>query len=123
MREIKFRAWDKTTHKNGIMISWDTLKKFKLEDIFVILSEVELMQFTGQLDKNGTDIYVGDIVKYQGGDIESGTAEVKNFGNANNLIFEWIKQDTPNPSIFTSMIYFGCSEELEVIGNIHEAAQ
>lgn len=119
----KFRAWDRTTHEDGVMVPWKDLKEFSCEIIFMNLSEVVLMQFTGQLDKNGSEIYEGDIIKYQGGDIESGTALVKYFGSANNLVFDWIEQSTPIPDMFTAMLYFGCSDELEIIGNKFENSE
>ncbi len=57
MREIKFRAWDK-------------YKKFMYEIgrlDFPINSpdyeNIEIMQFTGLLDKNGKEIYEGDIIR------------------------------------------------------------
>lgn len=69
MRDIKFRAWDYDTN---IMIYPDS----KLETIFCFdsvglsvyqgngseLSSFELMQYTGLKDKNGVEIYEGDII-------------------------------------------------------------
>ena len=52
-REIKFRAWNKA---GKIMLNWDTIK-YQLNN-----QHFELMQFTGLHDKNGKEIYEGDIV-------------------------------------------------------------
>ena len=66
MREIKFRAWDKNTK---IMIPWDHLVKsrisfrtFRCALVSENSDNIELMQYTGLKDKNGIEIYEGDIL-------------------------------------------------------------
>ena len=67
MREIKFRAWD--TEKNK-MVKVDTIDFYNgnVNDVDFYNQEIHfgystvLMQYTGLKDKNGTEIYEGDIL-------------------------------------------------------------
>jgi uncharacterized phage protein (TIGR01671 family) len=66
MREIKFRAWDK---EEGIMLTWykwaDEIKDAIPYDAGDEWTErCILMQYTGLKDKNGKEIYEGDIYRY-----------------------------------------------------------
>ncbi|MCK5016411.1 MAG: hypothetical protein KAS32_04990 [Candidatus Peribacteraceae bacterium] len=65
MREIKFRAWDKVGKwmiKVG-GIDWNKHNMFRPEpnDYSYNLDSVILMQYTGLKDKNGVEIYEGDL--------------------------------------------------------------
>ena len=56
MREIKFRAWDKLTTKM-YGVEFINFADFRDKEGSTIL-----MQYTGLKDKNGKEIYEGDIV-------------------------------------------------------------
>lgn len=102
MREIKFRAWYKSMRYS------DRYKP--ISDFFAVhvdAGDEKIMQFTGLLDKNGKEIYEGDIVqrgiivfhngKFQGNYYESG----------GGLAETW-EDDLYN------------ERGIEVLGNIHE---
>lgn len=111
MREIKFRAWNKITNHFS-----DFTNEHKIGDINSNGLMV-FMQYTGLKDKNGVEIYEGDICRCWGGCEFNGYHEY-------NKIYEVKWQG----SGFEMMIndcgygwnYSNGFEYIKVIGNIYE---
>lgn len=64
MREIKFRVWDKLNKEmNNIeFINFQERRAYKNDVSYLNFNDTELMQYTGLNDKNGKEIYEGDIL-------------------------------------------------------------
>jgi uncharacterized phage protein (TIGR01671 family) len=119
MRPIKFRAWNK---KHNIMVSWEQMKVDNTVTIcFGSVDSIrELMQFTGLKDKNGKEIYEGDII----GDNENNevVGEIVFYENSWRIQYD-------NLNVIGNLVdYVNLADEpdyfedvdVEVIGNIYE---
>lgn len=121
MRDIKFRAWN-----DGVMVYDVHLNCFgeRLADTTQII-----MQYTGLHDRNGKEIYEGDIVKFSN-EIDEVYEEigVVDFDLSECGYKATYKTKEYNDSmgyyVRTNCIYLIDSEEYEcayeVVGNIHE---
>lgn len=129
MREIKFRAWISNQNR---MVGWegdDCVSYFLREMIFD--NNVILMQFTGLLDKNGKEIYEGDIVKWNNEKDSVKWGEYNDYEYVEGLEC-WVvgrcwKENNGTPLsclVKSGGVSYGRGEStsngVEVIGNIHE---
>ena len=76
MREIKFRVWDKELKEMCSVTDiqlWINYVHYSQKDGDIgkgnYPADVILMQYTGLKDKNGKEIYEGDILRYSNGEI------------------------------------------------------
>jgi len=83
---------------------------------------IELMQFTGLKDKNGKEIYEGDIVRYDLGDREAELEGEENRYDYAQIVFYNGQFLTLNHDGATlgEIVCFGQKNQWEVIGNIYE---
>lgn len=79
MREIKFRAWDGQKmmmgEDSGTALYMDFLAWYES-----LSEEVVLMQYTGLKDKNGKEIYFGDILQTSSDDPETDMWKPEDWG-------------------------------------------
>jgi len=118
MRQNKFRIWDKI-YKSMFQVS-DISWACDGSIVYIngyIAEDVILIQSTGLLDRNGKEIFDGDvvIVIYDDGFDEKLNVEWNN----SKLRFILYNENNGNKYSFDSTL----SERITVIGNIHEVSK
>jgi uncharacterized phage protein (TIGR01671 family) len=122
MRDIRFRVWDKKI-KKMIYPSFDCC--FEFHDGYWVVTECKptgwetivdeesgvLMQFTGLIDKQGKEIYEGDVLKHQCRLVNSGK---------NGSYYKTVKWKEGKKKGVGFNVGVSYKDFWEVIGNIYE---
>lgn len=108
---FKFRAWDKDEKemrpkKGGFYLGSVNSELISGDDL--------IMQYTGLKDKNGKEIYEGDVIEHIQGIYDRTKIKEKVFWNDELAGFNPFSDYDSDCDIYVEM------ETVEIIGNIHE---
>jgi hypothetical protein len=130
VREIKFRAWDKKNnamlYQDGLLVSFPTgditgfyaviggMYPSENSDCMEVGRDCFLMQFTGLRDKNGKEIYEGDILAHRtrtSFDFPQGEVIFRDGG----FVGHWLGSKCGGERLYPRL-----TRNFQVIGNIYE---
>lgn len=125
MKGIKYRAWDKVSgimrDVLGISFYHESISVDRGDGTYFAnhASNFELMQYTGLKDKNGTEIYEGDIVENASKDLKFQVVyEAPSFNR------KWIDNTSKRyREHLTEPLAWNTYMICEVIGNIYENSE
>lgn len=134
MRDIRFRAWNKKYDfmmQSVMVAAYGSGRRCKYDSEWWEEADIEIMQYIEMKDKDGEDIYEGDIIEFD--DVGEEGYEYKegfDFQNRaviiwNNGRFELDKPMSDNSEVLDFMNnchedFWNALKDCKVIGNIYE---
>ena len=121
----KFRAWKKAGKELGrvgqITFELDgsvshVLFKGEFLDFNVSINEIELMQSTGLKDKNGKEIFEGDVLAIE---TDEGVTNLKVFWDEKHALFMFESKKYNEKDLLAELVEDN-TYPFEIIGNIYE---
>ncbi len=121
MREIKFRAWDKKDRRLFQVEYLGLNDVHAFDDIGRESTDFELMQYTGLRDKNGTEIYEGDVLEHPTMGI---SRTMRGSASPLRIIVAWAEythSDDFDMDYIFGWTFESCNPcDMNIIGNIYE---